>query len=428
MKTVSYLLVLLIVVVSIAVVYRAFQFHVEGFDTLMQGYRSSSGYKTQVALVQELQEIRSNGRRDYNDMLQSSDIPVEEQCLVNFYSLGCRFTGYLGPFAKGCFDVDTAVLSALKMGCRTLVLEIDYYDKICSSNPYPRLVVRDKNSANILDPNSETNPCQNAENSNIFDTCTSIARYAFSNSVPNPVDPLIIVLYILRIPSEDVKIKTTYYSNIAQSLQPLLNKAVNILAAGGNYSRQAQESALLANPISTYAGQVLFFCNADTSDFRTQPDIPTNLDLDYIVNLRLCYNMNQLGMTKNMTTNSGGTKFGLLEPVGGYTQIPDTDVSPIQSATKSTWTLCLDMDPSQIVPQKSTDQLMKSIGVHCIPIQMWSKDYDYMFDKDHFGKWSFIPKPQPLRQTIPATSIPASAAPQTNANGGQLRKATASPH
>ena len=440
MKTVSYLLVLLIIIVTIAVMFHAFQFHVEGFDTLVQDYRSSSGYKTQVALVHELQEIRSNGRRDYNDMLQASNVPVEEQCLVNFYSLGCRFTGYLGPFIKGCFDTDTAVLAALKMGCRTLVLEIDSYPDICKGSPYPRLVVRDKpsnlnttaenciNGANVLDPNSETNQCQTADNSNIFDTCTSIARYAFSNSVPNPADPLIIVLYILRIPSEDVKIKTTFFSDIAKGLQPLLNNAVNILASGGNYSRQAQESALLSNPISTYAGQTLFFCNADTSVFRTQTGIPTNLDLDFIVNLRLSYTMGRVGCaTQNATTNSGGTKFGLLESVGGYTQIPDGSVSSTQAMTKSTWTLCLDTDPSQIVPEKSTDQLMQQIGVHCIPIQMWSKDYDYMFDKNHFGKWSFIPKPQPLRQTIPATSIPASAAPQTNSNGGQLRMPTTNP-
>jgi hypothetical protein len=187
----------------------------------------------------------------------------------------------------------------------------------------------------------------------------------------------------------------------------------------------------LTNPISTYAGQVLFFCNADTSVFRKQTGIPINLDLDYIVNLRLSYTMNRVGCaTENTTTNSSGTKFALLESVSGYVQIPDTSVASIQSSTKSTWTLCLDTDPSLIVPQKSTDQLMQQIGVHCIPIQMWStgdNSYDYMFDKDHFGKWSFIPKPQPLRQTVPATSIPASAAPQTNANGGQLRKATATP-
>ena len=427
MKTVSYLLILLIIVVTIAVVFHAFQFQIEGFDTLVQDYKSSSGYKTQLALVQELQIQRSNGRRDYNDMLQASDVPLEEQCLVNFYSLGCRFTGYLGPFTKGCFDVDTAVLSALKMGCRTLILEIDSYKDICNI-PYPRLVVRDKNGANVLDLNSEKNQCQDATNSNIFDTCTSIARYAFSNSVPNPADPLIIVLYILRVPSvSDSTILTTFYSSIAQGLQPLMNNAVNILASGGNYSRQAQEAALLANPISTYAGQTLFFCNADTSIFRTQTGIPINMDLDYIVNLRLSYTMNQLGMTQNTTTNSSGTKFGLLESVEGYMQIPDSNVAPIQAITKNTWTICLDSDPSLIVPQKSTDQLMKSIGVHCIPIQMWSKEYDYMFDKDHFGKWSFIPKPQPLRQTIPATSIPAPASKKTDAKGGQLRKATAAP-
>jgi len=425
-KTVSYLLVLLIVVVTIAVAYRVFQFRLEGFDASLKDYKTSSGYKTQLKLVGELQETRFNNRRDYNDMLQTTGMPADQQCLVNFYTLGCRFTGYLGPFTHGYFDSDNAVLAALKMGCRTLVLEIDYYSAICET-PYPRLAVRDKSGANVSVPTSDVQ-CQNDRQSNIHDVCASIAKYAFSNSVQNPADPLIIVLYLVRVPQNDGssdynKVLTNYYSSIAKGLQPLLNNAVNILAAGGNYSRQAQESALLTNPISTYSSQVLFFCNADTSVFRGQTGIPSELDLDYIVNLRLSYTQNQFGITKNTSTNSSGNKFALLESVEGYMQIPNDKMAGIQASTNSTWTISFEGNPNGIVPKASTDTLQK-IGVHCIPIQIWSKDYDYMFDKTHFGKYSFIPKPENLRYSIPKTAIPAPAAPQTDANGGLLKSPT----
>jgi hypothetical protein len=428
-KTIIYLLVLLISVVTIAAIFRAFQFRLEGFDASLKDYKNSSGYKTQFKLVGELQEKRFNGRRDFNDMLQTTGMPAAEQCLVNFYSLGCRFTGYLGPFAQGYFDSDTSVIAALKMGCRTLVLEIDYYSSICET-PYPRLAVRDRSGANVSIPSSDV-LCQSDPQSNIHDVCASIAKYAFSNSVQNPADPLIIVLYLVRIPQNDGssdynKVLTNYYSSIAKGVAPLLNNAVNILAAGGNYSRQAQESSLLTNPISTYSGQVLFFCNADTSVYRGQTGIPTELDLDYIVNLRLTYTQNQFGITKNTTTNSSGNKFALLESVEGYMQIPNDKLSSIQASTNSTWTMCLENDPITITPQASTDALQK-IGVHCIPIQIWSSgdnSYDYMFDKDHFGKYSFLPKPKNLRYSIPKTAIPAPAAPQTNANGGVLQAPT----
>jgi hypothetical protein len=203
-----------------------------------------------------------------------------------------------------------------------------------------------------------------------------------------------------------------------------MNNAVNILAAGGNYSRQAQESALLTNPISTYSGQVLFFCNADTSIFRSQTGIPADQDLDYIINLRLTYTQSQFGITSNATTNSNGTKFGLLESVNGYMQIPNDKLASLQATTNATWTMCFDNDPSAIVPRESTDQITKKIGVHCVPIQVWSTDYDYMFDKEHFGQWSFYPKPEPLRYRIPKTAIPAAAAPQTDSKGGRLAAPT----
>ena len=103
-KTITYLLVLLIIVVTIAAIFRAFQFQLEGFDASLKDYKNSSGYQTQLKLVGGLQEARFNGRRDFNDMLETTKVPAAEYCLVNFYTLGCRFTGYLGPFAQGYFE------------------------------------------------------------------------------------------------------------------------------------------------------------------------------------------------------------------------------------------------------------------------------------------------------------------------------------
>jgi hypothetical protein len=424
-KTISYLLILLIVVVTAAVIFRAFQFQMEGFSASVE--QASGGYKGQLALVQKLQESRFNGRRDFNDMLLATKMPPAQQCFVNFHVLGCRYPSYLGPFKGGYFDTDNAVLASLKMGCRCLILDIDYYERVCDI-PFPRLVVRDSIGANMAEVTSDIQ-CQNLAQSNIYDTASSIAKYAFSNSVPNPVDPLIIVLNILRVPTGDgtsdpKKIQQKYYSNIAKALAPLRANAVNILATGGNYSRQAQEGALLSNPISTYSGQVLFFCNADTSLFRSLKKIPIEEDLDFLINLRLTYTQTQFGVTQNTSSNSSGMKFALLESVESYMQIPDEKVAGIQSTTNNTWTLCLNSDPSKITPKASYDYQMKKIGVHCIPIDLWSTgadSYDYMFDKDHFGKWSFLPKREGLRYTIPATNVPPVPSKAIDANGGNLK-------
>jgi hypothetical protein len=424
-KTITYLLVLLIIVVTIAAIFRAFQFRLEGFDASLKDYKSSSGYQTQLKLVGELQEARFNGRRDFNDMLETTNVPAAEHCLVNFYTLGCRFTGYLGPFNKGYFDSDSSVLAALKMGCRTLVLEIDYYENSCET-PYPRLTIRNASNANVAVLNSDVE-CQNEQQSNIRDVCASIAKYAFSNSVPNPADPLIIVLYLIKVPKNDGssdynKVLTTYYSAIAKGLKPLLNNAVTLLSDGTKAYRQFNEAPLLSSPITDYSGRVLFFCNADTSIFRDQTGIPTEVDLDYIVNLRLTYAQKKFGVTLNTSTN--GNKVGVLDSVEEYVKTPNNLLAGIQTSTNSTWTLCFGDDPEAPVPQTSTDMIMNKIGVHCMPIQIWSTSYDYMFDKDHFKKYSFLPKPENLRIKINPTSIPGKASPKLDANAGKLRSPT----
>jgi hypothetical protein len=436
-KTIMYLLILLIIVVTAAAIYRAFQFQIEGFEASIASYKGSGEYQAQVKLLNDIRDKRYNGRRNFNDMLSASkDLRPEEYSFINFYSLSCRFTGALGPIGPRppcIFDADSAVLAALKMGCRTLVLEIDYYDSNTCQVPFPRLVIRDKDGGNLADMNSDV-VCQNPQQSNISDVATAIARYAFSNSVANPVDPLIVVLYFLRVPSNDGNSDyddtlLTYYKHVARALQPIQSTAVNILTAGGNYSRQAQESALLlSNPISTYSGQTLIFCNADTSVFRKATGVPTEEDLDYMVNLRLTFNQNQFGMSLNTTTNSKGTKFGLLESVEGYMQIPTENLAGLQASTMSTWTMCFANDPKTIVPPKTTKQLMDAIGVNCIPIQIWSTggegSYDYMFDQGRFKTYSFVPKPARMRYTIPKTAIPGEANPVTNSNGGHLTAPT----
>jgi hypothetical protein len=426
-QTIAYLLVLLIIVVTAAVIFRAFAFQMEGFDSSMP--KGGSVYTNQLALVEKLRDQRSNGRRDFNDMLATrTDLPKEEYCFVNFFTLGCRFTGYLGPLGPsppGYFDPDRAVLSSLKMGCRTLVLEIDYYEqctnKLNLPTYYPRLVVQGSNANERLNDSTSDVVCQSDDRSNILDVCTSIARHAFSNSVPNPADPLIVVLYVIRIPPTNLK---KYYGQIAKGLRPLRANTVNILAAGGNYSRQAQEASLLMNPISTYSGQTLIFCNADTSIFRTEPANDPIEDLDYMVNLRLTTFNQQMGVTSKITSNSAGQPKAHLDSITSYLTLDPAATTTAQNETNNKWSLCLSPDPREVISKDKVDKVMKTIGIQCIPIQMFStgeNSYDYMFaDDDHFKTWSFIPKPPAFRVKIPTTFMPGEAAPQTDTKGGEI--------
>jgi hypothetical protein len=275
-------------------------------------------------------------------------------------------------------------------------------------------------------PASSLPTCNSLTQSNILDVCKTLRAAAFGPTVQNPNDPLVVVLYILRLPPRDKAGSAnttllTYLSNIAKCLTPLLDKTIDNIGTGGTFARQQQESLLLTNNISDYQGRVLFFCNADTSPFRAATGYSPTEDLDYIVNLRLAYKQTQLGCTSNKVANN----FSLLETAESYMTLPPDQIDSMRDETKLRWTICFAADPSKPVDQKTYDEITGDIGIHCVPIQIWdTKTTNFMFDTDHFKVWSFTPKPSELRFKRPPVAVPQEQVVQANAHGGILRTPT----
>jgi hypothetical protein len=207
-------------------------------------------------------------------------------------------------------------------------------------------------------------------------------------------------------------------SRIAKGLAPLLDRRTENIAAGGTFARQAQEGLLLTNNIRDYEGRVLFFCNADTSVFRDEDirkrSIPTNEDLDYIVNLRLTYKQTALGAT----TGAANGTFGGLEAVSSMLAVPPGQITNTVSENKMRWTVCMKQNPVEPVDEKEYTRMTQELGVACVPIHIWDSA------NDRFKVWSFVPKPKELRYRRPPVAVPAKQAPQANANGGMLRAPT----
>jgi len=51
-------------------------------------------------------------------------MPLSEQCFVNFYSLACRFSGFIGPMDEGYWDPETSIRLAVKQGVAHLFLKL----------------------------------------------------------------------------------------------------------------------------------------------------------------------------------------------------------------------------------------------------------------------------------------------------------------
>ena len=384
-----------------------------------------TNYKNQVKLLSDRFNPVSSARRPVTDLLAQNVMPEAEQCLVNFYSLACRYTGYIGPFNEGYWDPDIAIQLAVKAGCRTFILEIDYLDecKTQASKYFPRIVVRDQQGKMRIKYNSNRPICNTFQYSNIRDVCEKINYYAFAPGVQNNSDPVIIVLYFLRQPPGSYKSKTVldYYANVARALQPFQQRLLRNELDGGTYYRQSQEGRLLINNIKDYSGKVLIFSNANTIGFRETQLYSPNEDLDFLTNLRLMYSQTKLGITQNDTS----APFGILQTAEDFMTIPTDRVEEIADSTKLRWTVCFSQDPSKSVTKDIYNKITSTFGVHCVPIQLFdTKNNEFMFADNTFKTYSFIPKPEPLRYIKPPVVIPAEPNPSTDAKQGLLRAPT----
>ena len=353
---------------------------------------------------------------------------IKFKSLVNFYALGCRYTGYIGPIDDGYFDPSTSVQMAVNTGCRVFVLDIDYIDKQCNSSTYiPRIVVRDSKGRMMTQYNK--NYQLNNPAGEIRQVCEAIQTYAFSNSCQNAADPVIIVLYFLRTPPGGPKSLPVlnYYSMVAKALSPFRNRLLGNETNGGTFHRQSQESILLINNITDYSGKVLIFSNANTSGFRESTMPFTSYDdLDFLVNLRLTYTLTKMGSTENSKTSS----FGILQSADDYMNVPEERKSEIISQTKVKWTICLSPNPSVPVTQAVYDAITKKYGVHCVPANLFDIEASkFLFTDDLFKKYGFRPKPCPDVTNsdtclcfIPPVKVVAGAPSESlNAAGGNLR-------
>jgi hypothetical protein len=388
-------------------------------------HKLETKYKNQVKMLSDRYNPVASARRPVTDLLSQNVMPESEQCLVNFYSLGSRYTGYIGPMDEGYWDPDLAVQLAVNAGCRTFVLEIDYLDE-CKGETiqyFPRIVVRDVQGKMRIKYNSNRPICNSPKYSNIRDVCEKINYYAYASGCQNSTDPVIIVLYFLRQPPGSYKSKTVldYFSNVAKALSPFQNRLLNNELDGGTYYRQSQEGRLLINNIKEYSGKVLIFSNANTIGFRETQIYSPNEDLDFLTNLRLFYNQTKLGITDN----TGAAPFGILETAEDFMIIPSDRTDEIAENTKLRWTICFSQDPSKSVTKDTYNKITSTFGVHCVPILLFdTAANDFMFQDNTFKTYSFIPKPEPLRYIKPPVVIPAEPNPSTDAKQGLLRSPT----
>lgn len=379
----------------------------------------------QAAKLLAYSDPKKNSKRAIVSNLNSLPVMNAPKSLINFYALGCRYSGYIGPMENGYFNSDIAIQHSVNLGCRVFVLDIDYYEGNGITTTYvPRICVQDVQGKNMIQFNDKYK--LNDPVGEIRRVCESINTYAFSSACQNAADPVIIVLYFHKKPpgSKNETAVLTYYSKVAEALGPFQNRLITNEVHNGVFHRQKQESALLYGNITNYTGRVLIFSNADTSGFRESvvPYQPYK-DLDFLVNLRLTYTETSLGLTQKDTPS-----FGILQSVDNYTSIPADRMDEMKQLTKKKWTICLSSNPSIPVSPEIYNKITSLYGVNCVPAFLFDTTAsEFLFTEALFKTYGYIPKPCPdptksacLCYIPPPVAVPSTASDTMNSDGGVL--------
>lgn len=393
----------------------------EGFETQEASYKSEKAYQTQVKLLTDAYEPYATGKRPVVELLEKEQkVPESERILLNFHALACRYPGFLGPLPSGYMDPDIGVLTAVKAGCRTFVLDIDYVDD-CSKSAvgyFPRLVVRDIQRKFMINEQTQEPLCQTFAHFELRTICQKIHDYAFSSEAPQATDPIIIVLYFHRRPPGSLTSKAVldYYSAVAKALAPFKNRLLTNELEGGKFYRHQQEGKLLMNKITNYNGKVLIFNNANTSGFAEVKTYKAMEDLDFLTNLRLFSTQTKLGVTEAAT----GGSFGILQSVEDYLSVPDDRKDQVQGETTQKWSIALPSNPIQMPTKEIYDKLTTSIGVQCVPALLFDPTPLSFLFQDVFKTYGFRYKSEALRYKKPPVVSPGEPNPSMNARQGQL--------
>lgn len=366
----------------------------------------------------------------------SQYLPDTKNYLINWRPMTVRLAGYLnnntsGNTKDGVFDLkdsssavgNTSISVALKLGARAFVFDIDYLlDYPCD----PVIINRD-----------DSGVMRSLNTGSIVGACKSLAKNAFTTNQ----DPVIIILYIRRLPNSPFQ-KTNFLKSIANALKPL---APNHLGSTdiGNFHSCLLESALFMNQISKYQRKFIVLTNYDTSLITPSKDPRDNLH--FWTNARIWQDPTSIGGVLGTVTGSPPNKESTIiyAQVGAFSQyLNPTNAAKYDKDNYNKFTIAL--SSVQDSPSYADiDKVMNTLGVQCVPLNVLALAtsdahkavVSYARNKPldkfdtlpvnttdplafwQYSGWSFKPSNLTI-YVAPSPVIPTTPSPAMNSNGG----------
>jgi hypothetical protein len=283
-----------------------------------------------------------------------------------FINLQPPTIAYAGLNCKDSFTEDTTIISALKGGIRTFTLQVDMLDKEKTGDfakpGDPTLLLRSQDGSLISDNTGD-----------ISAVSTAIVNAAFTNTVPGHELPVVLYIHVVRAPNQITKAAEykAFLGKIAKGLAPLAPKHLGSNSLG-NFHRQLKESEILTLPLSTFNGNVIILCNADTSVFKgdTSKVQPVD-DLDYWVNMRV-YALDTahsgVGVAQKYTGSE--TASAIITSLEHVKSLSAADALSFGLAGKSRYVIAMTAGNPDIA---HLDTALNTLGVNVVPIKFLSE-------------------------------------------------------
>ena len=285
------------------------------------------------------------------------DLPDNKKKLLNWRPLTVRLSGYLGgrnSVANSVFDTRQGILHAIKLGARAFVFEIDYLDKRPCE---PLLMYRD-----------ELGIMRSLNQGSIKEGMETL----YSNAFSNKTDPVLIILYLRRIPSRPGQEKR-FLSAIAKAMYEA-NIYSNILGNIGSkdYKRRKFEQDLFKNiSIKEAQKQFIILINYDTSKITgSNTQMNTNLDLWIHCRIWQDNNTKQIGATPQLPA-SGATKHAQIGFSDDYIASLSSDESKARVKEDTTEIFTISLGPvDKTYTNEDLRKLLNEGGIQCIPLDV----------------------------------------------------------
>ncbi len=334
------------------------------------------------------------------------DMPAAERLFLNFHVLGARLGGFLGNSTTGgLYAADRAVELALRKGCRLFMLEIDYLER---APEVPVLVYRDP-AANNLSRNTGS----------IGAVMRALKKHTKDQKLIAD-DPLIVVLYMRRIPGDNPSSKEAlnFMGAVAAELQAVVPYLYKPPASGA-----ITEADVLKQPLEAYANSIVMLTNADTTGFTSDNAVTITeaRKLNKYIHARL-----YAGMAKGPLDSMEAPKAGSVAGAKAYSYdycltLPKTGQTADEA--RNTWSLV--MTPSLDVPPTAAelDLVMDTLGIQGVVVDVFADgaNAETVFAPKRFATFSYVAKQKAARLAPPITGAIAPSDIKNNSNGGVVQ-------